>query len=142
MGEIVKFGRKTEEEKYDEALAEQYRAFQEPEKDDPNQSVAFIIDRAKADIAKRIEEICKELGVAFGWEGEYNLSKEFLPLELTTVQIALNLPDVSIRKPRIKELFHEAITIADWMSIGADDEGGIFIVFYVENVVKFKRVKK
>lgn len=141
MGDIVKFGRKTEEEKYEEALLSQYEEHHRPKKTDPNQSVAFIINREKAEIAKKIETLCNELGVLFGWRDEYALEKKFFPMELTTVQIILTVPDVTIETEEAKKIFSEAINLADWSSVGSFD-GEISVVFYVKDVVRCKTVKK
>ena len=141
MGDIVKFGRKTEEEKYEEALLSQYEEHHRPKKTDPNQSVAFIINREKAEIAKKIEGVCMEIGNLLGWEGVYKIEKRFFPMELTTVQIILSVPEITLETDQAKVVFKEAIDLADWMTVGSY-EGEISIVFYVKDVVRCKTVKK
>lgn len=141
MGDVVKFGRKSEEEKYEEALLAQYKEIHKPKKSDPNQSVAFVVNREKAEKAKKIESLCHRLGILFGWEDEYVFEKKFFPAELTTIQIVLSVPDASIEEEETKTVFNEAISLSDWMSIGSY-EGEISLVFYVKNVVQFKTIKK
>lgn len=141
MGDIVKFGKKTEEEKYEEALLSQYKEHYRQKEADLSQSVGFVINREKSEIAKRIEELCRKLGVLFGWRHEYVLEKKFFSMELTTIQIVLSIPDVTIETEEAKKIFSEAVNLADWSSIGSFD-GEISIVFYIKDVVKFKTIKK
>ena len=140
MGDVVKFERKTEEEKYEEALLAQYKETHRPKEIDPNQSVALVLNKEKVEMARHLEALIWKLVEFIDWGiDDIHIERGFTPgRTLTAVRMQLIVPDLTLSEPEAKETLYKAMTGCDWVDFGSNDEGEIVVQFFIDDVMEVK----